>query len=267
MEPEIRKMLETSLRSLPEETRKALPETYEKVGDILIIYLASSLLPFKKDIGEAYKKALNVKTVLLKGRIKGEYRIPDYEIIAGSDTVTIHKENSILYKLDLTKVMFSAGNISERIRMSKLPQGEKVVDMFAGIGYFSLPIAKFCHSHVSAVEKNEDAYNLLCENIILNKVEDFVTPFHMDCKDFEGKAERVIMGHPEAYKYLGKAFEMVEKGFIHYHEFTPEKKLTRPHERLYSSAEKAGKSVKIKMRKIKKYSPGVWHTVCDCEVF
>ena len=75
------------------------------------------------------------------------------------------------------------------------------------------------------------------------------------------------MGHPEAYKYLDKAFDICDKGFIHYHEFVPEKEYERPKNRLESAAEKRGKEIVIKeMRKIKKFSPGVLHIVCDVEV-
>lgn len=268
MESQTRKAICESLQNLPEKDRKKLPEKYEKIGNILIIHLDSSLHPYKKDIGEAYRKAFNVKTVLLKGRICGEFRVPGFEVIAGSDTITIHKENTILYKLDLSKVMFSKGNIHERIRMSLLPPHETVVDMFAGIGYFTLPVAKFCHSHVSAIEKNEDAYHFLCENIMLNKVHHLVTPYLMDCSTFQGKAQRVIMGHPKAFHYLEKAFEICEKGFIHYHEFVPHGKFERAETRLSTAAEKAGKDILItEIRKIKKFSPGVWHIVCDVQVF
>lgn len=267
MEPHVRDRICESLHSLPEEYRKNLPEKYERIGDILIIHLNSTLNTYKKEIGEAYKEALKVKTVLLKGKIAGEFRIPHFEVIAGSDTLTVHKENKVLYELDLSKVMFSPGNIHERILMSMLPHHEEVVDMFAGIGYFSLPIAKFCNSHVVALEKNEDAYHYLCRNIILNKVENLVEPHLTDCRDFEGRAERVIMGHPRAYKYLEKAFEICEKGFIHYHEFTPQKRIERPQIRLEKAAEEAGKHICIReIRKIKKFSPGVWHIVCDVQV-
>lgn len=268
MEPHIRESTHQQLRCIPAAIRKDLPDKYEKIGDILIIHLPPPLKPYKKDIGEAYRTAFSVKTVLLKGKIRGEFRVPDYQIIAGSDTATVHKENSILYSLDLSKVMFSSGNIQERIRMSRLPHSEQVVDMFAGIGYFTLPIAKFCHSHVSAVEKNEQAYNFLCQNIALNKVQSLVTPFLMDCKDFHGKADRVIMGHPHALKYLGKAFDIVETGFLHYHEFTPEGMINRAEHRLRTEAGKAGKDIAVQeIRKIKKYSPGVWHIVCDVQIF
>jgi tRNA wybutosine-synthesizing protein 2 len=268
MESCIRKRIYKSLPSLSEELKKRLPEKYEKVGDILIIHLHPSLHDSMGDIGQAYKNAFQVKTVLLKGKIHGEFRVPKFTIIAGSDTTTIQKENGILYELDLSKVMFSSGNIHERIRMSQLPHHEEVVDMFSGIGYFTLPVAKFCESHVSAVEKNQDAFHFLCRNIALNKVEDLVAPCLLDCRQFQGKADRVIMGHPQAHAFLDTAFDIIDRGYLHYHEFVPEKHMGRPTRRLMTAARKAGKSLQIiDTRKIKKFSPGVWHMVFDVRIF
>ncbi|MGD2250935.1 MAG: class I SAM-dependent methyltransferase family protein [Candidatus Methanofastidiosia archaeon] len=264
MKPETRKVLYDNLGSLPAFIKNELPETYEKIGNILIVNLPQKVNPYKKDIGAAYKKAFGVKTVLLKGKIYGEYRIPDFDIIAGSDTETIHKENGVLYKLDLLQVMFSSGNINERIRMATLPRNEKVVDMFAGIGYFTLPVAVHCHSRVDAVEKNGYALNYLRENIALNSVQNLVTPYHMDCREYTGCADRVIMGHPDAHLFLETAFDIVKTGVIHYHEFTPESRFDRPVSRITKAAQKAGCTIRIdQMHKIKKYAPGVWHMVYD----
>jgi len=68
--------------------------------------------------------------------IEGPLRVPRREIIAGTCARTVHRENGVLFKLDAKKVMFSAGNLKERMRMSHFGKGEFVVDMFAGIGYF-----------------------------------------------------------------------------------------------------------------------------------
>ena len=46
----------------------------------------------------------------------------------------------MLYSLDVTKCMFSSGNTTERQRMGRLQcAGETVVDLYAGIGYYTLP--------------------------------------------------------------------------------------------------------------------------------
>lgn len=77
-------------------------------------------------------------------------REPSLEIIYGDETETIHKENGCLFNLDLSKVMWAKGNNNERLRIAKLVEdGEVVVDMFAGIGYFSIPIG--VHSNAEKI--------------------------------------------------------------------------------------------------------------------
>ena len=45
------------------------------------------------------------------------------------------KEDSILYTFDVTKVMFSSGNLTEKRRVAKLcSKNEIVLDAYAGIG-------------------------------------------------------------------------------------------------------------------------------------
>jgi len=77
------------------------------------------------------------------------------ETIAGFKTETVHRENGVIFNLDARKVMFSAGNLKERMRMSLFGKDEFVVDMFAGIGYFTLQMA--VHSRprkIMAIEMN-----------------------------------------------------------------------------------------------------------------
>jgi len=60
-------------------------------------------------------------------------------LLGGSGWVQ-HKEGGVAYSLDVTKCMFSSGNTTERQRMAKLQCcGETVVDLYAGIGYYTLP--------------------------------------------------------------------------------------------------------------------------------
>ncbi len=244
---------------------KKLPKTYELIGDILIIYISDELSHWKKEIGKVYLENFqNVKTVLRKGHISGEYRKPHCEHLAGNGTETIHTENKIKFKLDLSKVMFSSGNIEERQKMSRISRkDEHVVDMFAGIGYFSLPIAYHSHAHVTAIEKNPQAFYYLQENIKLNKVENRVKALNMDCRDYSGNVDRVIMGYiQKTNEFLEKAFEIVKKGgTIHYHQTVVEKFYP---DAVYSEVNVANKNYEIvSMRKIKKFSPGVWHIVAD----
>jgi len=251
-----------------------LPKGWQILGDIIMVSVPPQLETRKHEIGEALLQFYpRCKTVLRLRRISGPYREPDVEVIAGSGTETTHKENGCKFKLDAANIMFSPGNLDERKRMSMLGKDEIVVDMFAGIGYFSIPMA--VHSRperIIAIEVNPLAYRYLHENVQLNKVEDIIQPVHGDCavKTPVGIADRVIMGNFEAFRYLTQGMGALKQGgILHYHETAPEKLVfNRPIKRITSAANELGRAVKIqKRRKVKKYSPGVWHVVVDAQVF
>ena len=132
------------------------------------------------------------------------YREPNVKIIYGNKkTETIHIENGIRYKLDPQKVMFSSGNMDERIRMAKISNPkETVVDLFAGIGYFTLPMAVYSKpKKIFACEINPVAYDYLCKNIVQNDVTSIVEPLLGDNKTTAPKnvADRIIMGYIDRY--------------------------------------------------------------------
>ena len=202
---------------------------------------------------------------------KKKKREPVYNILYGSETETIHKENGCLFKLDLSKVMWSKGNNNERLRIAKLvEEGEVVLDMFAGIGYFSIPIGVHSNAkHIYSIEINPNSYFYLCENIKLNKL-DNITPILGDCMVHAPKynADRIVMGYVKTtHHYLNAAINSLnEGGILHYHETVPEKLMdTRPLERIISQA--GNREVELlKLNKIKKYAPGVEHVVLDVKI-
>ncbi|MCK5112822.1 MAG: hypothetical protein KAQ84_04705, partial [Thermoplasmatales archaeon] len=131
---------------IPSELICCLPDRWEKIGDVLTIKLNGNLKNYQEKIGKKYAEILHCKTVLNDvGGISGTYREPKVGILYGSkNTETIHKENGIRYKLDLQKIMFSSGNMDERKRMANISnKNETVVDLFAGIGYFTIPMAVY----------------------------------------------------------------------------------------------------------------------------
>ncbi len=240
---------------------------YKKIGDVLILdnnhededYLSLS-------------KKHNVKTIMKINHIQGTKREPVYKILFGSETETINKENGCLFKLDLSKVMWSKGNNNERLRIAKLVEdNETVIDMFAGIGYFSIPIGVHSNAkQVYAIEINPNSYHYLCENIRLNKLNN-ITPILGDCMDVtpKFKADRIVMGYVKTtHHYLKVAIDSLnEGGILHYHETVPEKLMnTRPIERIIAQA--GDRDVELlKINKIKKYAPGVEHVVIDARIY
>ena len=257
---------------IPDSEKKLLPSGWQVLGDIVIVTLKAELEHRKTEIGEALLSLYpGYRTVLLDRGITGRMRQPTREIIAGENTETIHRENGCLFKLDAMRIMFSMGNLDEKKRMSRLGKGEVVIDMFAGIGYFSIPMS--VHSKpmkIFAIEINPEAFGYLKENIILNKVGGIIEPVAGDCSIVtpRGIADRVIMGYLDAHPYLAQGIRaLVPGGIIHYHEAVPEAVERRPVERIMEASGKLGRSVEIiGVRRIKKYSPGVWHVVVDAKV-
>jgi len=264
-------------KQIPLKLLNALPDKWEKVGDVLTIVLSQKFNSYKELIGKNYAKVLNCKTVLNDvGGIKGEFREPDIEIIYGQkNTLTIHKENGIKYKLDPQKIMFSSGNMKERIRMANISnKKETVVDLFAGIGYFTLPIAVYSKPiKIFACEKNKVAYGFLCENIVLNDVTSVVQPLKGDNRKIALKniADRVIMGYiNQTYKFLPIAIDCLKdySGTIHYHDVYPDEVVP---EKPMKIVEKETKKKKCKFNllryeKVKSYAPGIGHFVFDLKI-
>ncbi len=242
---------------------------WKRIGNVLI--LDSKFHYESYEDLQILSKKHNVKTIMKIDHIQGTKREPVYNILYGSETETIHKENGCLFKLDLSKVMWSKGNNNERLRIAKLvEEGEVVLDMFAGIGYFSIPIGVHSNAkHVYSIEINPNSYFYLCENIKLNKL-DNITPILGDCMVHAPKynADRIVMGYVKTtHHYLNAAINSLnEGGILHYHETVPEKLMdTRPLERIISQA--GNREVELlKLNKIKKYAPGVEHVVLDVKI-
>lgn len=242
---------------------------WKKIGNILILDNKFTVQSDKqlKELSDKHK----VKTVMKVDHIHGTKREPVIKLLYGEDTETINKENGCLFKLDLKKVMWSKGNNNERIRIAKLVEdNETVIDMFAGIGYFSIPIGVYSNAkQVYSIEINPNSFHYLKENIKLNKINNII-PLLGDCMDItpEYSADRIIMGYVKTtHHYLKTAIDSLNKGgVIHYHETVPEKLMnTRPINRIKEVA--GDRSVEfLKLNKVKKYSPGVFHVVCDARI-
>lgn len=262
------------LVNIPDRLKKELPKKWEKLGDVLLLKMPPALENFENEVAEVYGKVLHAKTVVKYLGIHGVKREASVKKLFGESTETVHKENKIKFKLDVAKIMLSSGNLEERKRMASISNSnEIVVDMFAGIGYFSIPLAFYSKpKKILAYEINPIAYKYLCNNIELNKVQNIVEPWLEDClKAKECLADRVIMGYlKDTSLYLPKALRILKSqgGIIHYHENCPNELLPEEFcDKVKSVVEREKKRVKIlKFIKVKSYAPGVTHVALDLEI-
>jgi len=268
---QIKKLLS---KEVPPDLVNKIPDKWEKIGDIVTIKLLPELKKYKTQIGEHYAKTLKCKTVLNDvGGISGIYREPNVEIIHGTKrTETVHKENGIRFKLDPKKIMFSSGNMDERIRMATISnEKEIVVDLFAGIGYFTLPMAVYSKPRkIFACELNPVAFDYLSKNIVLNNVSNIVEPLKGDNRKVapENVANRVILGYfGETSNFLPTAVNCLRKfkGIIHYHDKFPDTQVPdKPLKIIKEITEKYNRNTKLLgIKQIKSYAPGISHYVFD----
>ena len=197
------------------------------------------------------------------------------QILYGDDPVGTIIENGIRYRLDASRLMFSSGNVQERTDAARIDAaGETVVDMFAGIGYFTLPLALYAGAaRVIALEKNPVSFEYLVENVRLNKLEHVVEPWLGDNRTYPhvGIADRVLMGYfPGCAAFLPAAFQLLKPqgGRIHYHDTAHAERWKGEMTRAFLDASRAcGRVVVIEEAyEVKSYAPGVVHAVIVARV-
>lgn len=257
-----------------------LPRGFQTLSKVMILKLHPDLIIHRELIAQKSMELLpSIESVYLnKGIIKGTFRSPEnIEYVAGKkDPIVIHKEHGVSYKFDFTKIMFSQGNLAERRQLANLVKdGEIIVDMFAGIGYFSLVIAKIAKpERIYSIEINPYSFKFLTENIKLNQLEDIIVPINGDCKEEvlnlseKGlRADRVIMGiFPAPKDYIKEALTLVKETgtFYHYEGVTDKDNfLSLYHEFEEIAKENQRKSELIDKRFVKSYGPNLYHVVLD----
>ena len=277
-----RSLLEALDNRLPSNLLTSLPKSMDIIGAVAVVEIPPELEEVKRLVGEAVLKVnRNIHTVLAKvSPVTGETRVRDYETIAGKeDTETSYKEYGCTYILDPRRVYFSPRLSQERMRVAQgVHNGEVILDMFAGVGPFSILIAKTRRNvTVYAADINPHAVAYLTKNIALNRAENSVVPLLGDVKEIverslTGRVDRTIMNLPDrASEYLATACLALrpEGGIIHHYSFQHGVDvLDRAREEVTTEVEAAGrKVVDVKaLRRVRETAPNTWQTAVDALV-
>ena len=263
--------LAVSLAKVPAGLKGMLPGKWEMVGDVAILKLKKELEPYSHEVGMAYSKALGARSVFaVDGRISGEYRKPSLHLIFGTSGETVHHENGVDYVIDVSSVMFSSANHDERMRMAGLDcNGETIVDMFAGIGHLSMPIAVHSRpARIVAAEASDVTFRYLLRTIEANRAGEIFDAKNIDNRLLETRgADRVIMGYlMNTGEWLDAAIQMCRKGaVIHMHEAVGRNSINGWKESIVSDYGRGRVSV-TSVRRVKGYSALLDHMVADLVV-
>ena len=222
-------MLKKTLDSLlTAKESDELISAFDQIGNIIIVRIPDLLLPKKKLIGETLlEQVKSVRSVFYQSSsVEGEFRTRDLEILAGDDkTETEYKESGCRFVVDVRKAFFSPRLSSERMRIAELVNdGEVIVNMFGGIGMFSIIAAKKKKCTVYNIDINPDAVNFCQKNIAINKLSGNIISIHGDASDviknkLENKSDRTLMLLPEKSDDFLRSAILASKnsGVIHYY--------------------------------------------------
>lgn len=201
---------------------------FDQIGDIVIIKIPNELMPKKKYIADTILAHVkSAKAVFAQvSPVKGDYRVRRLEFVAGENrTITEYKEHGCRFKVDVAKTYFSPRLSTERLRIANMVgEGETIVNMFAGVGTYSILMARMNKTcKVYSIDSNAVAAELCEANAKLNKVQDRVVSIHGDAgeviKDkLAGQADRVLMPLPESAKEFvdSAVLALKKKGVVHY---------------------------------------------------
>ena len=231
---------------IPFKYSNLIPKSYDIIGNIAILEFGkhsriedNDFCEYRNLIAKAVIKVnKNVQSVFEKlSEIKGDYRLREFAYLSGENkSETTHRENNCTFKLDIKTTYFSPRLVYERRRISNtnIQDNEVIVDMFAGVGPFSIQIAKLNLVKIHAFDINPHAYKYFSSNIKLNKLKGKITPYNRNVKALLnptnqigkrlfGKVNRIIMNLPEhSIDFIDVACFLMKKSgsFLHFYQIS-----------------------------------------------
>ena len=274
------KMLKRVLQDvLSQEENEQLISAFDQIGDIIIVRIPDSLVSKKQIIGKTLLEQVSTANSVFyqSSPVEGDFRTRKLEVIAGEDkTQTEYKENGCRFIVDVEKAFFSPRLSTERERIAGLVKdGEVIINMFGGVGMFSLLAAKNTACTVYNIDLNPVATELCKENVQINKLKGDVISLNRDATEvineqLIGKADRILMLLPErSDEFLDSALNALkDNGVIHYysHMHADRKqdagKLSEEH---FMNVNKTNAEI-ITSRNVRPVGPRFYQTVVDVKI-
>ena len=271
---------ELARQIVPADKIQLIPKSFDRIGRIIITEIHYNLQPHAENLARLLLELTpNVISVYSKAStIEGIFRTRKFQFLAGiNDPLTIHKENHCQFALDITKVYFNPRLSTERERISSIVSpSEVVLDLFAGVGPFSIQLARK-GAIVHANDVNPQAIKWLKENCKINKVEDRVVVHQSDAKELispalESKFDLVVMNLPKnSLNYLdiaSRALKQNKGRILFYYEVNERDDIELLKEKMKQGIQKSRKN-DIKFHSVKKIlniAPYRWLTCFEIHI-
>ena len=231
----------------------SVPHKWEQLGDLVLLPSDAFTSPaWSSALSSLSSSALSHFYSLLLSSFRcqrlarqqpvtaGLKRSSAVQLLVGEDGWVEHRENGVLYRFDVTHSMFASGNGSEKARLIELVNkaekqsaaahdGEVVLDLYAGIGYFSLPLLAHTRvSHIHLCEHNPHTFDALTRSLSANSISTTRYTLHPGDNrrpelqaQLEGKVDRVLLGllpsSEDGWSTAVKALNADSGGWMHVH--------------------------------------------------
>tara|TARA_A100001037_G_C15151803_1_gene639763 strand:- start:3905 stop:4768 length:864 start_codon:yes stop_codon:yes gene_type:complete len=254
-----------------------IPSKWERFADVAILPRGSFSEDFwgaDESLWEAIAEALGAKRLGRMGEVSGEYRESGIELLLGEDDWVERTENGTKFGYHFTSTMWSRGNVNIRRSIAEsVGPGEVVCDLYAGIGYYCLPI--LVHSEaliVHACEINPESVRSLEWGLRANGVQDRCRVHEGDNKvstsDLNGVADRVLLGLlPSSEDGFETAMRVLKDsgGVLHVHGLARAGSYDSWLESVEAnlSALRPGASLTSRVERVKSYAPHWEHCVLE----
>ncbi|MGB0699457.1 MAG: class I SAM-dependent methyltransferase [Candidatus Poseidoniaceae archaeon] len=289
----IEQLLVANSLILTKEMVNFLPKKWELFSDLAIVPsdslnskewqdLLSKNEALSEEIWQIIADSLKVSRIARQSEIADDkLRSSQVKMIVGDSGEVEFVDYGVKFWLDVTKVMFSSGNVTERHRIGSIDMtGEVVVDAFSGIGYYTLPmLVRSNAKHVYACELNPDSIDALTKGAELNAVSDRLTIIEGDnqitLKSLSRMADRVHLGIlPSSENTWQLAIDCLKQsgGIIHIHMNVRENQISSfvdyclERMKQYAVHREFNVVELIHLEKVKWYAPHIRHIVIDVSV-
>ena len=289
----VEKLLLKNSIILTQEMARCLPTKWELLGDIALVpsdtlkseewrIIRSENETLHREVWREIATSLRVSRIARQSEITNDkLRSSQVKMIVGDSGEVELTDNGVKFWLDVTKVMFSSGNVTERHRIGDIDMsGEIVVDAFSGIGYYTLPmLVRSNAKHVYACELNPNSIDALRKGAELNAVSDRLSIIEGDnqitLQGLTGIADRVHLGIlPSSENTWSLAIDCLRQsgGIIHIHTNVREKEIYSfveyclEHLNHYAGQRDFNTVQLQHVEKVKWYAPHIRHIVIDVSI-